>query len=142
MGWAGHLPDHLADLAARSPKLKNVTVVVPGPLSPLSDKCLALRPEGSPVRALSRHNPGVSNLRTVVSVEQRSKDPSRNFPRGRRPLEPREVKVADGRFRKPIYGFGPAPALPGGSKLWMVASVNQSMVFSRLRPCQEGETSS
>ena len=29
LGWAGHLPDHLADLAARAPKLKNVTVVGP-----------------------------------------------------------------------------------------------------------------
>jgi hypothetical protein len=29
LGWAGHLPDHLADLAARAPKLKNVTVVAP-----------------------------------------------------------------------------------------------------------------
>ncbi len=28
--WDGlHLPDHLADLAARAPKLKNVTVVAP-----------------------------------------------------------------------------------------------------------------
>ena len=29
LGWAGHLPDHLADLAARAPKPKNVTVVAP-----------------------------------------------------------------------------------------------------------------
>ena len=29
LGWAGHLPDHFADLAARAPKLKNVTVVAP-----------------------------------------------------------------------------------------------------------------
>ena len=29
LGWAGHLPDHLADLAARAPKLENVTVVAP-----------------------------------------------------------------------------------------------------------------
>ena len=29
LGWAGHLPDHLADLAARAPKLKNVTDVAP-----------------------------------------------------------------------------------------------------------------
>ncbi len=27
LGWAGHLPDHLEDFAARAPKLKNVTVV-------------------------------------------------------------------------------------------------------------------
>ncbi len=29
LGWAGHLPDHLADLDARAPKLKNVTAVAP-----------------------------------------------------------------------------------------------------------------
>ncbi len=29
LGWAGHLPDHLADLAARAPTLENVTVVAP-----------------------------------------------------------------------------------------------------------------
>ncbi len=29
LGWADHFPDHFADLAALSPKLKNVTVVAP-----------------------------------------------------------------------------------------------------------------
>ncbi len=29
LGLAGHLPDHLADLAARAPNLKNVTIVAP-----------------------------------------------------------------------------------------------------------------